>query len=150
MPIHVVPHLILMHGDNIFLSRRAATQKFSPGYWHCVSGTIEDGETPREAITRETKEEIGITLSNPPKLVVTVSVREQDFVNEAQVFDGLSLFFLGTLEEGQIPFNNEPTKQDLIGWFFIRNLPSPIVPSVKFGVTCFVQGQNYGEFQNLR
>jgi 8-oxo-dGTP diphosphatase len=33
-----------------------------PGYWDLIGGHIEEGETPKEALVREIKEELGIEI----------------------------------------------------------------------------------------
>ncbi|WP_339041843.1 NUDIX domain-containing protein [Candidatus Lariskella endosymbiont of Hedychridium roseum] len=146
----VVPHLILRNGDKVFLSRRSQTQRFWPGRWHCVTGTIEDGETPQQAIMRETIEEIGIHLDIPPKLAVVVSLADSNnFIEPGSIFRSIEMFFLAELPNGQIPKNREPTKQDTIDWFSITNLPEPIIPVVKFGFSSFLRKESYGEFYNI-
>ena len=51
----------------VFVTRRGATEVLlvhrSPeqgGYWHVVAGGVETGESPREAATRELREETGL------------------------------------------------------------------------------------------
>lgn len=144
----VIPHLILQKDNKILLTRRAPTQKIWPRYWHCVTGSIEAGETPREAIIREAWEEIGIRLSQL-KLVTTVSLKEKDIFNPQDIFESLELFFLAYLDESQSPINSEPLKQDSSGWFCFDKLPVPVIPGVKFGLECYFSNFNYGEFQNV-
>jgi mutator protein MutT len=45
-------------GRYLFLQR--AEHKKSPGIWTFPGGSVEDGETPREAMRREMKEETGL------------------------------------------------------------------------------------------
>jgi 8-oxo-dGTP diphosphatase len=145
--VKVVPHLILRNEEKIFLSRRASTQKFYPNLWHCVCGTVEEGESPLEAIIREAQEEIGIHLQQPPKLVTTIYLKEPSFINSPEPFYALELFFLADLPKNQTPHNQEPHKQDAIDWFCITKLPKPIVPVIELGIECFLAGEVYRELR---
>jgi ADP-ribose pyrophosphatase YjhB (NUDIX family) len=145
----VIPHLILRQKNRILLLRRRPHQRFWPGHWHCVTGTIEHGETSREAILREASEEIGIMLKNSIDLVTTISLTEKDYLAPENPFYAVELFFLADLDDDQVPFNKEPQKQDMMDWFFPTQLPTPMIPGVKFGIDCFLQGKNYGELRNI-
>lgn len=145
----VIPHLILRKDDKILLSRRASTQKIWANHWHCVTGTIEEGETPQQAIIRETIEEIAIYLKKPPELVTTISLAEKDLLLSGKNFYALELFFVADMPDGQIPSNKEPLKQDAVDWFLPSDLPKPMIPGVKFGLECFLRGEYYGEFCNI-
>ncbi|HPE87651.1 MAG: NUDIX domain-containing protein [Bacteroidales bacterium] len=66
--LHPVVHLHIISSDRkkIFLQLRSKTKKIQPGRWDtAVGGHVEAGENLETALRRETKEEIGIALSNP-------------------------------------------------------------------------------------
>ena len=50
-------HFLLQHRTNDALVR--------PGYWGFFGGGIDPGETPEQAVSRETYEELSYTLKNP-------------------------------------------------------------------------------------
>ncbi len=59
----------VIHRDGKFLLGKRAPHKTSaPGYWCPVSGRIEPGETPQEAVRREVREEVGL-LVRPVRVV---------------------------------------------------------------------------------
>lgn len=46
---------------------------YSPGHpWQMVGGTMDHGERPFETAVRECREETGLTVSGPPRLLATV------------------------------------------------------------------------------
>lgn len=143
----VIPHLILRKNDKILLTRRSTPNKIWAGHWHCVTGSIEVGETPLEAIIREAKEEVGVVLS-AAKLVATISINEKDYFDPSKRFYSVELFFLADLPEGQTPVNIEPLKQDAMEWFAPSSLPPAMIPGVKFGLECYLRDLNYAEFRN--
>lgn len=140
----IVPHLILKNCDKILLLRRSNDHRIWPGKWHCVTGTIEQGESPQQAIMREAKEEIGIEIQ-PPQLVTTIFLTENDLFNAQKQFFALELFFLSKFAHDSQPINNEPHKHDDMDWFDMNNLPEPIIPGVEFGLKAFFKGKNYDE-----
>ncbi len=143
----VVPHLILKNEDKFLLTRRSSAKKIWPNHWHCVSGSIEKGESPQEAIIREAEEEIGLKIKEV-KLVTTMFIVENDYFNSANKYYGVELFFLADLPYDQEPINAEPLKQDAMDWFYIDKLPSPMIPGVKFGLESYFNNLNYVEFRN--
>ena len=62
--------LIDRHG-NYLLQHRDEGIKTLPGYWAFFGGKIEENETPEEAMYRETKEELGISLVDPKFVLET-------------------------------------------------------------------------------
>jgi isopentenyl-diphosphate delta-isomerase len=63
--IHRISCLWLTNSaGDVVLSKRALTKKTSPGKWGCaVSGTVDEGETYDNNITKEIREELGISLT---------------------------------------------------------------------------------------
>jgi 8-oxo-dGTP diphosphatase len=150
----IIPHLILKRGDKILLTKRSATNKIWSGHWHCVTGGIEEGESPKEAIIREAKEEIGIDIDiKNARLGTTVFLVQKDYFNQSKKFYALELFFVSNLDSyldnEQRPANLEPLKQDDMKWFSPDNLPKPMIPGVDFGIKSYFKNQNYVEFYNL-
>ncbi|WP_032112213.1 NUDIX domain-containing protein [Candidatus Paracaedibacter symbiosus] len=52
--------------------RRAPTSKIFAGHWHLPTGKIEEGESPRNTIIREGREQIGTSVS--PNLATVVFI----------------------------------------------------------------------------
>jgi 8-oxo-dGTP diphosphatase len=70
--------LIVLFNENnqILLQHRTNDAPTYPGYWGFFGGKIENSENPKNAIKRETFEELNYTLSNP-KLVLTLNYKTE-------------------------------------------------------------------------
>ncbi len=65
--------ILLNNKSEILLQKRASTKEIEPNKWAWHGGHVIAGETSIEAIIRETKEELGIILSeNDLKLLVEI------------------------------------------------------------------------------
>jgi 8-oxo-dGTP diphosphatase len=61
--LHVVAVAALVVKDHRILAmRRAPTNLAGPGLWETLSGRIEQGEEPKEAVAREIAEECGLEV----------------------------------------------------------------------------------------
>jgi len=129
-------HLLLVRDGRILLLRRANTH-YEDGKYSVVAGHIEDGETAREAICREAREEAGIELT-PDDLAF------DQVVHRADRGQRVSFFFSAFRWRGE-PRNMEPHKASDFGWFPLDALPDPMVPYVRQAITRWRAGERYGE-----
>ncbi|MDH5342072.1 MAG: NUDIX domain-containing protein, partial [Betaproteobacteria bacterium] len=53
---------VLQRSDGSFLLAQRPAGKAYAGYWEFPGGKVEDGEAPRDAISRELHEELGIEV----------------------------------------------------------------------------------------
>jgi 8-oxo-dGTP diphosphatase len=129
-------HLFLLRRDRILLLRRCNTD-YEDGNYSVVAGHMEDGETAREAICREAREEAGIELA-PDDLAFA------QVVHRADRDQRVSFFFSATRWRGE-PQNMEPHKADDFGWFALDRLPPNMVPYVRRAIESWRAGGFYGE-----
>ncbi len=66
----------------LLLQKKTMTYKKNPGVWTFFGGVVDKGETPKEAIIRELKEEIGIKMG--VKFLFNF-----EFDTEVHVFSGI-------------------------------------------------------------
>ncbi|MBR9679101.1 MAG: NUDIX domain-containing protein [Nanoarchaeota archaeon] len=79
--------LIVLYDDKkrILLQQRTEDASRLPGYIAFFGGGIEKGETPEDAVKRETLEELNYKLINP-KIVLTKQQKGKDFDGTKHVF----------------------------------------------------------------
>ncbi|MBI2474857.1 NUDIX domain-containing protein [Candidatus Uhrbacteria bacterium] len=104
--------IILYDQDKkILLQHRAEDAERLPGYWAFFGGGIEAGETPEQAVKRETLEELNYTLKNP-KMIMKQDFLSKDETNEKHVFvEEFDPSKIITLGEGQN-----------FGWFHLSEI----------------------------
>ncbi len=136
----VIPavYLILERGDEILLGRRANTG-YMDGSYSLPAGHHDGNETLREAMLREAKEEIGITIL--PEDEEFVYMLHRPFANDG---DRIDAYFLVKKWEGE-PVNMEPDKCDDLSWFKKSALPSDVIPKIKMVLEAVERGETYGE-----
>lgn len=107
------------------------------GHYGLPSGHLEDGETLRECLAREGKEEIGIDITpDDVNLVHTMHRHEKDI--------RVDFFFTVEKYEGT-PTNCERDKCDDIQWFAPDQLPENIIPYIKQAIEKSAQKIIYSE-----
>jgi isopentenyldiphosphate isomerase len=89
--LHPVVHMHLLNDrGEFFLQKRAMTKDLLPGYWDTsVGGHMSPGESPEEALKRETLEELGLKefICKFIKKYIWESPREKELVYS---FKGIS------------------------------------------------------------
>lgn len=57
---------VLRDGDRVLLCHRCPERAWYPNVWDLPGGHVTAGEFPAAALVREVREELGITISEPP------------------------------------------------------------------------------------
>lgn len=75
-------HIWIMNNKNeILLQKRNKNLKLYPGMWGNAGGAAKKGENSLEAIKREVKEELGLTIENEKMTFIASFKRKKDFVD---------------------------------------------------------------------
>ncbi|CDL87798.1 8-oxo-dGTP diphosphatase MutT [Xenorhabdus cabanillasii] len=61
--LHIAAGIIKNSNDEIFITQRRADSHMG-GFWEFPGGKLEQGEIPEQALIRELKEEVGITVTH--------------------------------------------------------------------------------------
>ena len=135
----VVPaSYLLLENDNKYLMLRRFNTGYRDGEYSLVSGHGDEGESPRQTIIREAREEAGITVSiDNLELVHIVSRKAKDF-------ERIDFFWHCLKWEGQVA-NIEPHKCDDLSWFSRGNLPENLVPELQAALAGIAVGDLYSE-----
>ena len=116
-------YLLLEKDWEILLLKRQNTWYEDWNYW-LPSWHMDGNETPREAMKREAKEEIGIDLETDNLELVTMMYRKK---TDDERFD---FFFVVDKRKWNIT-NNEPNKCDDLNFFPLDKLPNNTIWYIK-------------------
>lgn len=126
--------MLVVRGDEILLARNA---RYKTGFFSCLAGFVEAGESAEDTVYREVKEESGLDVQNL-----------RYFNSQSWPFPSqLMLGFYAEYKSGDIvPEEGEIEEAD---WFNINDLPS--VPSPKISIAGalihnYVEKRLSGEF----
>jgi len=130
-------HLLLFNGDQLLLLKRQNTG-YEDGNYSVIAGHIDGGETAREAMSREAREEAGLVI-DPDDLVLchVMHRRAED--------ERVSFFFTTTRWQGE-PQNMEPGRCSDLSWFRFDRFPTNMVPYVRAAIERVRQSRTYSEF----
>lgn len=132
-------HLLLYDNDALLMIRRFNTG-YQDGNFSVIAGHIEPGESAREAMRREAKEEAGIDIDiENLEYVHTMHRHKSDGSTK------LDLFFRCNQWDGQIT-NTEPHKCDHMDWFTSNALPANTVPYIREAISAINTGHHFTEF----
>ncbi|MCL5008281.1 MAG: NUDIX domain-containing protein [Candidatus Marsarchaeota archaeon] len=133
--------LVLRKGGNVLMIKRKNTG-WHDGDYALVSGHLEPGETLREAMAREAKEEVGISISIKDLKPVHV-MQKTDGIGKGG--DYVVVFFEAHRWKG-IPRNMEPDRCSDVVWFDLKKLPENTVPLARHALKMIDDGKPYSEF----
>lgn len=101
-----VAAIALLDREGRLLLQRRPQHKHHGGLWELPGGKVEDAETPREALARELREELGIVI-DPAML--------DPYMLDDEVAEGLTVLLVYRMEwEGG---TIEPMENQEWGWF---------------------------------
>jgi 8-oxo-dGTP diphosphatase len=126
--------------DLKYLFARRFNTGYQDGNYQFPAGHVETGELPKQALIREMKEELGITLFEDELELVHVSARPK----HDETGNRLDLYFMTSKWSGEI-VNLEPDKCNWLGWVSPLDLPEKTVPHVRHAIECWTTGVDYSE-----
>jgi len=107
--------VLINQGSKILLAR---SSRFKTGFYSCLAGFIEVGETPEETVLREVKEEVGIDVEN------IRYVKSQSWPFPSQ----LMLGFFADYKSGELVLEEEEIED--ANWYSYDDLPPVPSPDI--------------------
>jgi 8-oxo-dGTP pyrophosphatase MutT (NUDIX family) len=111
------------------------------GYYGLPSGKIEKGESFMAGAIRETKEEVGITIT-AQNLRHALTMHRQE---PNQTMSWVDLYFEVDYWEGE-PVNAEPHMHSELAWLDPKALPENVIPAVAAALEAIEAGKVYAEY----
>ena len=106
--------VLIQKGDDVLLAR---SPHFPPGDYSALAGFIDVGESAEQAVHREVKEEVGLSITN----LTYFSTQTWPFP------DSFMIAFTADYQSGTIQINQEEIED--ARWFHLGDLP-PLSPSI--------------------
>jgi 8-oxo-dGTP diphosphatase len=136
-------YLVLRDGKDVLLSQRQNTG-YKDGYYSLVAGHVDGGETAEDAMVREAREEVGITIEPTDLKFVYATHR----LNENPDDEYVDFFFECSKWHGNIE-NLEPKKCGELLWANIEQLPRKIIEDVRDVLETYEKGAGYKSYRGL-
>jgi 8-oxo-dGTP pyrophosphatase MutT (NUDIX family) len=131
-------HLLLLNADSQVLFGRRQNTGFEDGAWHLPAGHLEAGESVVQALLREAKEEVGVTIA--PEAV------EFAHVMHSSSSGGRVAFFFTVRQWDGTPENLEPEKCSELAWFAFNDLPDHMIDYCRVALDHINAGQAFSVY----
>jgi ADP-ribose pyrophosphatase YjhB (NUDIX family) len=134
-------HLLLIKDGKVLLGQRANTG-YGDGAYHPPAGYLEEGESVVEALIRQAREEIG----------VTIHLRDVSFahVMHNSSEDGeIALFFAVTKWTGE-PAVMQPDRCSELRWIPLLELPPDMIDYARVAIRHYLGGAAFSTYPALR
>lgn len=125
--------------EYVLLQRRYNTGILDGKYDVSCSGHLEKGETLKEAMIRETKEELGIELTKEDLLYV--STIHTDFGDDEYIL----ITFSANKFKGNTAIM-EKDKCDDLKWVLLDELPNNIIDTRQIMIENYIKNNSYSEY----
>lgn len=135
--------LVVIEDDEILLLRRYNTG-IADGMHVLPMGCIEEGESATQAMIREAKEEVNLTL-DLENLRMAHTMHRLHRLPDGSSFVQMDLFYIPSCYEGNIE-NREPHKCDELRFYPLKALPQTLDPFVRHALESILNGKSYSEF----
>jgi 8-oxo-dGTP pyrophosphatase MutT (NUDIX family) len=135
--------LVLFKDDALLCLRRYQTG-IEDGLYVVPMGGLQEEETPLQAVAREAREEVNLTVKHKDLLLKHVMYRKHT-QPDGYFFYQQDLFFVAHQFTG-ILRNLEPHKADDVRFININDLPKSLSPFVKQAIECILSDVPYSEF----
>ncbi len=136
-------YLVLKRDNSILLLRRHNTG-YRDGNYSLIAGHLDGDESLTAALAREAREEAGI-LINPEDLTFVHLMHLRSEIPNSTDDERMTIYFTTDRYEGTL-CNAEPHKCDDLRWFAHSELPSNIIPHVRYALEKIERGIAYSEF----
>lgn len=131
--------IMLMQNDSVLMLKRSLNSSFEPGSYSLPGGRVEKNESFKQALIREAKEELDITI-HPDDLEFV-----HTFYRNGGQHELMACIFKCTKWQGD-PYNKEPEKHDELRWITFDHLPGRLIPAHQMVWENIKQGKMYSEF----
>jgi len=131
-------HLLLLDtGGRVLFGRRQSTG-FEDGAYHLPSGHLEAGESVVQALIREAKEEIGVTIA--PEHV------EFAHIMHSSSSGGRAAFFFTVQQWEGTPENREPEKCSELCWSPLSTIPDHLIDYCRVALGHIAAGESFSVY----
>jgi 8-oxo-dGTP diphosphatase len=131
-------HLLLINADGQVLFGRRQNTGYEDGAYHLPSGHLEAGESVVQALIREAKEEVGVSIA--PKHAEFAHVMHNSSSG------GRVAFFFTVHEWEGTPENREPDKCSELHWFPLNALPDHLIDYCRMALTHIAAGEPFSVY----
>lgn len=136
--VNVFVLAFLTIGNQLLLVQRK-NASFGDGLYSLVGGKVEQGETAKQAVRREVREET--TLDIPEDAFTLVHTLHRN----GSETEFIALCFMADISTLSAPYNHEPDKHSDMRFFTFDALPKNILPAHEQIIRCVQQGINYSQ-----
>jgi 8-oxo-dGTP pyrophosphatase MutT (NUDIX family) len=131
-------HLLLLNSEGLVLFGRRHNTGFEDGAWHVPAGHLEASESAVQALIREAKEEVGVTIA--PEDV------EFAHIMHSSSTGGRAAFFFTVRQWDGTPENREPKKCSELAWYPLDALPDHMIGYCRVALDHVAAGEHFSVY----